>query len=192
MSNTGLLEFSADDVQGYRLKAEIVVKSSLQEVFDFFSSAENLEMITPPWLNFRILTPMPVTMKRGALLDYKIRLHMIPIRWRTEIAQWQPPFKFVDQQLRGPYKRWWHEHTFEDLGGGRTLVRDEVHYIPRGGSLLHRLIVKPDLVKIFSYRQERLAEHFTVDNNLDAAKINTARGTSEKDRRRPLETEAVF
>ena len=158
----GTLEFFDDAQNGYHLRAKVVVESSINEVFDFFSSAENLESITPPWLNFRILTPKPIKMGEGTLLDYKIRLHMVPIRWRTEIADWQPPFKFVDQQLKGPYKRWWHEHTFEDLGNGLTLVRDEVHYIPRGGSLLHRLMVKPDLKRIFSYRQQRLAEHFKV------------------------------
>lgn len=158
----GTLEFFDDARVGYHLRAEVIVESPIDEVFHFFSSAENLESITPPWLNFRIVTPMPIEMRRGALLDYKIRLHMIPIRWRTEIADWQPPFKFVDQQLKGPYKRWWHEHTFEDLGNGLTLVRDEVHYIPRGGSLLHRLMVKPDLKRIFTYRQQQLAEHFKV------------------------------
>ena len=158
----GTLEFFDDPQKGYHLKAEVVVRSPIERVFDFFSSAENLESLTPPWLNFRIVTPMPIEMRKGALLDYKIRLHMIPINWRTEIADWQPPFKFVDQQLKGPYKRWWHEHTFEDLGDGLTLVRDEVHYIPRGGSLLHQLMVKPDLHRIFSYRQQRLAERFKV------------------------------
>jgi ligand-binding SRPBCC domain-containing protein len=158
----GKLELFDDAREGYRLQAEVVVESPINEVFDFFSSAENLEAITPPWLNFRIITPMPIEMRQGTLLDYKIRLHMIPIRWRTEIAEWQPPFRFADQQLKGPYKRWWHEHTFEDLGNGLTLVKDDVHYIPRGGSLLHRLMVKPDLERIFTYRQQRLAERFKV------------------------------
>ena len=158
----GILEFYDDARVGYHLKAEVVVRSPIEEVFDFFSSAENLESITPPWLNFRIVTPMPIKMRTGTLLDYKIRLHMIPIRWRTEIADWRPPHRFCDHQLKGPYKRWWHEHIFKDLGNGLTLVRDEVHYIPRGGSLLHRLMVKPDLKRIFTYRQEQLAKRFKV------------------------------
>ena len=161
----GTLDFFDDAKEGYHLRAEVIVESPIEEVFEFFSSAENLESITPPWLNFRIVTPMPIKMGKGTLLDYKIRLHMIPIRWRTEIADWQPPYKFADQQLKGPYKRWWHEHTFEDLGNGLTLVRDEVHYIPRGGSLLHRLMVKPDLKRIFSYRQQQLAKRFKVCNS---------------------------
>ena len=158
----GILEFYDDTRVGYHLKAEVVVRSPIEEVFDFFSSAENLESITPPWLNFRIVTPMPIKMRTGTLLDYKIRLHMIPIHWRTEIADWKPPHKFADYQLKGPYKRWWHEHIFEDLGNGLTLVRDEVHYIPRGGSLLHKWVVKPDLKRIFIYRQQQLAKRFKV------------------------------
>ena len=167
----GILEFYDDARVGYHLKAEVVVRSPIEEVFDFFSSAENLESITPPWLNFRIVTPMPIKMRTGTLLDYKIRLHMIPIHWRTEIADWKPPHKFADYQLKGPYKRWWHEHIFEDLGNGLTLVRDEVHYIPRGGSLLHRLMVKPDLKRIFTYRQEQLAKRFTVCSVPPSAKL---------------------
>lgn len=167
----GILEFYDDARVGYHLKAEVVVRSPIEEVFDFFSSAENLESITPPWLNFRIVTPMPIKMRTGTLLDYKIRLHMIPIHWRTEIADWKPPHKFADYQLKGPYKRWWHEHIFEDLGNGLTLVRDEVHYIPRGGSLLHRLMVKPDLKRIFTYRQEQLAKRFKVCSVPPSAKL---------------------
>ena len=167
----GILEFYDDTRVGYHLKAEVVVRSPIEEVFDFFSSAENLESITPPWLNFRIVTPMPIKMRTGTLLDYKIRLHMIPIHWRTEIADWKPPHKFADYQLKGPYKRWWHEHIFEDLGNGLTLVRDEVHYIPRGGSLLHRLMVKPDLKRIFTYRQEQLAKRFKVCSVPPSAKL---------------------
>ena len=167
----GILEFYDDARVGYHLKAEVVVRSPIEEVFDFFSSAENLESITPPWLNFRIVTPMPIKMRTGTLLDYKIRLHMIPIHWRTEIADWKPPHKFADYQLKGPYKRWWHEHIFEDLGNGLTLVRDEVHYIPRGGSLLHRLMVKPDLKRIFTYRQEQLAKRFKVCSVPPLAKL---------------------
>ena len=163
MTNSiGKLEFFDDARVGYHLRSELVVEAPIEEVFEFFSSAENLEAITPPWLNFRIITPMPVAMHSGTLLDYKIRLHMIPIQWRTEITDWQPPYKFADQQLKGPYKRWYHEHTFEDVGNGLTLVKDHVQYIPRGGSLLHRLMVKPDLKRIFAYRQQQLAKRFKV------------------------------
>lgn len=161
MINPPTLKLSDDAEIGYRLKATMEVERPIEEVFDFFSDAANLEAITPPWLNFRILTPMPLAISQGALLDYKIRLHMIPIKWRTEICVWDPPYRFVDQQLKGPYKKWYHEHTFVDLGDGVTLVNDNVHYIPRGGNLIHRLMVKPDLKKIFNYRQEKLTEIFS-------------------------------
>jgi ligand-binding SRPBCC domain-containing protein len=149
--------------KGFILTAELIVERPLEEVFDFFSSAENLEAITPPWLHFQIVTPTPLNIKEKSLIDYKLKLHGIPIRWRTEIAAWEPPYRFVDQQLRGPYKRWYHEHTFESLGPNRTLAKDRVHYIPRFGSLVHKFFVKPDLLKIFGYRQEQLAKIFAND-----------------------------
>jgi len=160
MINPPTLELSDDPEIGYRLKATMEVRRPIEEVFQFFSDAANLEAITPPWLNFQILTPMPVEIEHGSLLDYKIRLHFIPIKWRTEICVWEPPHRFVDQQLRGPYKKWYHEHTFVDLGSGITSVIDDVHYIPRGGQLIHRLMVKSDLEKIFRYRQEKLTKIF--------------------------------
>lgn len=142
--------------KGFVLTAELEIDRPLEEVFDFFSSAENLEAITPPWLHFQIVTPTPLDIQEKSLIDYKLKLHGIPIKWRTEIAVWEPPHRFVDQQLRGPYKRWYHEHTFEALGPSRTLAKDQVHYIPRFGSLVHKFFVKPDLLKIFTYRQEQL------------------------------------
>lgn len=160
MVQQSTIQFFDDPTEGYRLHAEMVVPLGRAEVFDFFADAQQLERITPPWLNFNILTPMPIEMGQGALLDYKIRLHYIPIYWRTRICTWEPNVRFVDEQLRGPYKRWYHEHTFEDVDGG-TLVRDDVHYIPRGGSLLHRWMVRPDLEKIFQFRQDRLFEIFS-------------------------------
>jgi ligand-binding SRPBCC domain-containing protein len=148
--------------QGFVLTTDLVIERPIDEVFDFFSRAENLESITPPWLEFKISTPAPIEMRTGALIDYRLRLHGIPIKWRTEIESWEPPYRFTDQQLRGPYKRWFHEHTFESLGPSRTLAKDRVHYIPRFGSLVHKFFVKPDLVKIFTYRQEQLLQSFTT------------------------------
>ena len=146
--------------EGFVLSAELVIDQPIDEVFSFFSSAENLEKITPPWLHFNIVTPTPIEMKKGALIDYRLKLHGLPIKWRTEIEAWLPPHRFVDQQLRGPYKKWYHEHTFESVSDG-TMVHDRVHYIVPGGplsSLVHALIVKRDVVNIFKYRQQRLAE----------------------------------
>ncbi len=93
------------------------------EVFAFFADAHNLQILTPDWLNFKILTPRPIAMRAGALIDYKLRLRGIPIRWRTKITEWQPPFSFQDEQLRGPYRQWIHRHWFEEKDGG-TLCRD--------------------------------------------------------------------
>ena len=128
-------------------------------VFPFFTDAGNLERITPPWVRFRILTPGPLTMRAGALIDYRIRLHGLPLRWRTEIAEWEPPFRFVDVQLRGPYRLWHHTHTFVEVGGA-TLCRDEIFYAVRGGRLVNRLLVQPDIERIFAYRRQVLAELF--------------------------------
>lgn len=148
--------------EGFVLSAELVINQPINEVFSFFSSAENLEKITPPWLHFNIVTPTPIEMQKGALIDYRLKLHGLPIKWRTEIEAWLPPHRFVDQQLRGPYKKWYHEHTFESLGPNRTLAKDNVHYIPRFGSLVHKYFVRPDLEKIFGYRQEQLQKHFAT------------------------------
>lgn len=171
MSET-LLELFKDEKVGYRLHAEMTVDLPIDEVFEFFADAQQLERITPPWLNFKILTPLPIEIQQGSLLDYRIKLHQIPLKWRTEICVWEPPFRFVDQQLRGPYQRWYHEHTFEEVAG-KTRVVDDVHYIPRGGRLIHRLMVRPDLAKIFAYRQEQLAVIFAEKIAAEAAARST-------------------
>tara|TARA_B100000809_G_scaffold255242_1_gene293496 strand:+ start:256 stop:690 length:435 start_codon:yes stop_codon:yes gene_type:complete len=121
--------------------------------------AENLDELTPPWLHFRILTELPVEMKTGALIDYKLRIRMLPIRWRSKITAWEPPHRFIDEQVRGPYRRWAHEHTFLEQDEG-ILVRDRVEYAVWGGSIINRLLVRPDLDRIFSYRFEKREELF--------------------------------
>ena len=125
------------------------------DVFPFFAAAENLERLTPPWLHFRILTPTPIAMRRGALIDYRIRLHGLPLRWRTEIAEWEPPFRFVDTQLRGPYRLWVHTHTFTEAPGG-TLCEDEVRYAVPGGRLVDALFVRREVERIFAHRRTAL------------------------------------
>ncbi len=125
------------------------------EVFPFFAEARNLEELTPPWLKFEVLTPAPINMRAGALIDYRLKVHGIPIRWRTEILEWDPPHRFVDVQLRGPYTLWHHTHTFEERDGG-TLCRDEVRYRPLGGALVDTLFVRRDVETIFAYRRQRL------------------------------------
>jgi len=143
----------------FTLQTELWLPCPRQEVFPFFAEARNLETLTPPWLQFEVLTPAPIEMRAGTLIDYRIRVHGIPIRWRTEIAEWQPPHRFVDVQLRGPYTLWHHTHTFEERDGG-TLCGDQVRYRPRGGALMNWLFVRQDVEKVFRYRQQRMQELF--------------------------------
>lgn len=152
-----------DPQRGYRLHTEMTIDLPRQTVFEFFSDAMQLERITPPWLHFSVLTPPPIQIQEGTLLDYRIRLHGIPMTWRTEICVWDAPHRFVDQQLKGPYRKWYHEHTFEEVQtefGLQTVVHDDVHYVPPLGSIVNRFFVEPDLKKIFNYRQETLAKIF--------------------------------
>lgn len=144
---------------GWILEAKEQFALPREELFAFFADAGNLEMLTPPWLHFDIQTPLPIQMQQGALIDYSLRVHGIPIKWKTEIAVWEPPFRFVDQQLRGPYKLWRHEHIFEEIPEG-TLMTDRVEYQVPFGKLIHSLIVRRDLEKIFQYRQSVLTETF--------------------------------
>ncbi|MEO6182393.1 MAG: SRPBCC family protein [Verrucomicrobiota bacterium] len=139
--------------------AEVWLPRPRDEVFWFFSDARNLEALTPSWLKFEVLTPAPIAMQPGALIDYQIRVHGFPIGWRTEITEWSPPFRFVDVQLRGPYRLWHHTHIFEEREGG-TLCTDEVRYRPRGGALVNWLFVRRDVERIFQYRQQKLREIF--------------------------------
>ena len=115
-------------VTEYTLSKEQWLPRPLDEVFPFFSEARNLEELTPPWLKFEVLTPAPIVMRPGALIDYRIKIHGLPIRWRTEIVEWDPPHRFIDVQLNGPYKLWHHTHTFTERDGGNVL--------PRRGALL--------------------------------------------------------
>jgi len=125
------------------------------EVFAFFADARNLERLTPPFLRFRILTPGPIAMRTGALIDYRLSLFGVPFSWRTEIEAFEPETRFVDVQRRGPYRRWHHTHTFADAPGG-TLIGDRVEYqLPFGplGELARVLAVRRQLDAIFDYRR---------------------------------------
>jgi len=138
-------------------EAELVLPRNPDEVFSFFADAHNLQAITPPWLKFEVLTPSPISMRAGTLIDYRITVHGLPLRWQTEITEWDPPRRFVDVQLRGPYTLWHHTHTFEETPLG-TLCRDRVRYWPRGGAIIDRLFVRRDVERIFRYRTARLKE----------------------------------
>ena len=135
------------------------IGQSKEDIFDFFASAENLERLTPPWLNFKIISSLPINMDVGTVIEYEIKLHGIPIRWESEITLWDPPHRFCDIQRKGPYKKWVHEHIFETSDVG-TLVKDKVNYEVIGGNLINKLFVKNDLAKIFNYRQATLLTIF--------------------------------
>jgi ligand-binding SRPBCC domain-containing protein len=161
---TIMLEKSNRNPNGYRLKAELLVVEPVSQVFEFFADAFRLETIIPPWLHFSVQTPRPVEMHAGTLIDYTLRLHGLPIRWQSKISNWQPPFRFVDEQVKGPYRYWHHLHTFEESRGG-TLVRDIVHYDLTLGFILHPLLIRRDLQKIFEFRREILSRIFTPSPN---------------------------
>lgn len=146
----------------HTFETELWLPSALEELFPFFADATNLERITPPWLRFQILTPLPIEMRPGTVIDYKLRIRGLPIRWRTLITAWEPPHRFVDEQVRGPYRLWVHEHTFVPCGTG-TQVRDRVRYAVPLDRLLHRLVVRPDIERIFAYRAQTLKSLFAPE-----------------------------
>ena len=147
----------------FEFKSRIVVPGEPAEIFPFFADAGNLDLLTPGWLHFRILTPGPITIAEDAEIDYRLRLRGIPIRWRSRIKAWEPPHRFVDEQIRGPYRMWVHEHRFRPVDGG-TSVEDRVRYAVWGGAPANRLFVARDLARIFEFRRQRLAERFATSS----------------------------
>lgn len=137
------------------------VEVPVDQAFAFYGNSDNLEPLTPPWLHFEVTTPRPLTLQPGALLDYKLKLHGVPVRWTTLIETWEPPLRFVDSQAKGPYSLWEHTHEFEPDGGGATIIHDRVRYaIPLGplGTIAHWLFVRRDLERIFDYRRDAVAK----------------------------------
>ena len=130
------------------------------KIFEFYADPANLERITPGWLGFGIVTPQPIEMGPATLLEYRLRLHAVPVRWLTRIETWEPGERFVDVQVKGPYRPWRHTHTFEPRDGA-TRVRDEVRYaLPLGpfGELAHRLFARRDLERIFDFRHASVSK----------------------------------
>lgn len=141
----------------HTLERHQCVQLPIDEAFAFYGDARNLELITPPWLGFEVTTPGPIEMRVGSLIEYRLRLHRVPVRWRTRIEAWEPPRRFIDVQIKGPYSLWEHTHTFEEDGPGATIISDRVRYaIPFGplGALANRLLVRRDLRQIFDYRRD--------------------------------------
>jgi ligand-binding SRPBCC domain-containing protein len=158
----------------YILRTETTVPLDIKRVFAFFADARNLNRITPPWLHFTMKTDGSSAMRPGLLLDYRIRLLLIPIHWQTEITVWDPPVRFVDEQRRGPYRWWVHTHTFTAVEEG-TRVEDEVLYNPRGGALTNILFVKRSLRRIFRYRHRALREALGVPEDGTRARVRIRR-----------------
>ena len=144
----------------FTLTNELWLPHQPQDVFPFFADAFNLERLTPPSLGFQVLTLPPIEMKVGTLIDYRVRLRGVPMRWQSEITEWEPPHRFVDEQRRGPYRLWIHEHTFTPQDGG-TLAKDTVRYAVLGGAIVQRLFVASELKRIFQYRNAALKDHFS-------------------------------
>lgn len=147
------------DNRTHDLYREQLVHRPLDDVFGFFAEAGNLERITPPWLGFGLRTPEPTEMGVGTLIEYRLRLHRIPLRWISRIEVWEPSRAFEDVQVKGPYRLWHHRHEFRAAGGG-TLVQDHVRYaLPFGplGEMAHSLFVERDLARIFAFRHAEVA-----------------------------------
>jgi len=168
------------------IKRSVIVNQPIKKVFDFFSDATNLEVLTPHWLHFKIISSLPIKMGTGTVIEYKLKVKRLPISWRSEILDWNPPFTFVDSQTNGPYEMWVHTHRFTELKNG-TRVDDEVIYKVPGDGLVEQcfrnrwsiirlvgylfqlvtscvaLIVRRDLDKIFDYRTRKLQKHFGIE-----------------------------
>ncbi|MBS1798052.1 MAG: SRPBCC family protein [Acidobacteria bacterium] len=144
------------------LERRQIIRRPRAEVFEFFADAGNLERITPPELNFHIVTPQPIDIRKGAMIDYRLRLRGLPITWKTEITEWNPPHSFVDTALKSPYKQWIHRHAFEDGAAGETVMTDVVRYrlpLEPLGDVAH-FYVKKELAYIFDYRYKVIEEIF--------------------------------
>lgn len=150
----------------YNINTKQIIKRPLDDVFEFFSRPENLEKITPKNLAFKILTPKPLVMKQGAVIDYTIKLFKMPIHWRTLITSYEPNHMFVDEQMKGPYSLWHHTHIFKETDEGVEILDNVVYAIPFGiiGRILHYLWIKRDLKNIFEYRKTIINQVFSTKN----------------------------
>lgn len=140
-----------------------VVSRPIGEVFAFFSSEENLEQLTPPWLNFRVLGKSTAAITEGTVIDYQLRLSGLPLRWRSQIEVWEPGRRFVDVQLKGPYQKWHHTHLFKPVEGGTEIEDKVVYQLPFGrlGNLAASWKVRRQVEQIFAFRRQAIAQRFS-------------------------------
>lgn len=142
--------------------------TSIDKVFPFFGNEKNLEQLTPPWLNFKVLRKSTENLETGTLIDYQLKIHGFPVRWRSAIESWVPGESFTDFQVSGPYRKWHHQHHFKAVGGG-TLMIDTIEYEVAGGAIGQLLAgkwVARDLERIFEYRYQRASEIFGPNRSL--------------------------
>jgi ligand-binding SRPBCC domain-containing protein len=158
------------NTQGSRMETVQFLPERRENIFHFFSNAFGLQELTPSWLDFRVLSAEPFQIRQGTLIDYRLSLHGFGIRWQSRIEVWEPPYRFVDVQTRGPYRHWRHEHVFENASGG-TICRDIVNFAAPGGRIIERVFIRPDLVRIFEFRQRRLRELFPHPAALPGANL---------------------
>ena len=144
-------------MNSFEFCTEHVIEKPQEEVFSFFSNAYNLTKISPPWLSFEVLNPPPITMDVGTRIDYQLKLHGIPMHVQCEITSWHPPYAFVDEQRKGPYRGWVHTHTFGETDTG-TIIGDKIEYAVLGGDLVNRLFIRRYIEKIFEFRTKKLQE----------------------------------
>jgi len=158
-------------VKKHSLSRKQVIPRALEDVFSFFEKPENLSVITPKNLGFNILTPKPIKMDRGTVIDYTINLFRIPVHWRTLITEYCPPYKFVDVQIKGPFILWHHTHIFREIDDGIEII-DQVQYvIPFGilGSTFHSMFIRKKLNHIFNFRKELIEKTFNSVHNDDSS-----------------------
>lgn len=152
-------------VMPYTLERQQTIDRPLEEVFAFYAEPRNLALITPLWLGFRIVSPGPLVMRAGLVIEYRVHPLRVPQRWVSEITEYEPPHRFVDEQRQGPYALWHHEHLFAATPTGGTRITDRVTYtLPFGplGRIAHALLVRRQLAAIFAYRDARVAALFGV------------------------------
>jgi ligand-binding SRPBCC domain-containing protein len=150
------------ELKKYVYKHVMIVSKSVENTFEFFSHPENLGKVTPSYLQFTFLTPLPVEMRKGTIIDYRLTIYKFRVHWRTEITLWEPPHRFIDKQIKGPYRLWVHEHTFESVNSG-TRMTDLVEYAVPGGilaPLIHSFFVRKDIEKIFRFRELTFSKIF--------------------------------